>query len=73
MSDHPYEYDHHHNECARLPCPRCGVDPTTGNVNNDDRTIWNWSCSLCTECWTTYEADLPPEERELHLIEEAFP
>ena len=70
----PHEHDHNHDECLRLPCPRCGCDPITGQYVPENSSGWKrWSCSLCRECWLTYEADMHPSERELHLIEEHFP
>lgn len=69
----PNEYDHDHDTCASLPCPRCGCDPKTGLYVPDDFAVTQWSCSLCEPCWGTYEADMLPEERPMHVIEEHFP
>jgi len=73
MSHDKYSEDHDHDECLRLPCPRCGCDPVTGRYVPDDFSVKRWSCEMCQPCWTTYEADMEPHERELHLIEEHFP
>ena len=69
----PNEYDHNHDECNSLPCPRCGCDPVSGQYVPDDFAVKQWSCSMCHECWTTFEADMDPADRPLHLIEEHFP
>lgn len=73
MSHDPNEYDHEHDQCLYLPCPKCGMDPRTGQYRDDDFHVMRWSCSVCQPCWTTFEADMEPHERELHLIEEAYP
>lgn len=69
----PHDHDHDHDECLSLPCPRCGCDPKTGQYVEDTGGWKRFSCELCQPCWVTYDADLEPHERELHLIEEAWP
>lgn len=73
MSHDPNEYDHNHDDCLSLPCPRCGCDPATGKYVAADFKVKRWSCSLCEPCWSTFIGDMDPEDRPLHLIEEAFP
>lgn len=65
-------HDHNHEVCTRLPCPRCGIDPITGNYT-DYYSGKTWSCDLCEACDLAILPELQPHERPLHLIEEAFP
>jgi formate dehydrogenase maturation protein FdhE len=66
----PNEYDHQHEECERLPCPRCGCDPVTGLYVEEGFGMKRWSCSLCDKCWPCYEADMDPADRQTYVIEE---
>jgi ssDNA-binding Zn-finger/Zn-ribbon topoisomerase 1 len=69
----PNEHNHEHDACLTLPCPRCGCDPVTGEYVENDWAVKQWSCSMCPDCWISYEADMAPEDRPMHLIEEHFP
>lgn len=78
MLDRSVTYDHDHDKCVLKVCPRCGWDPLLnmgkGGIRQDTRFALSpalYSCSVCDACWVTYEADMTPEEREMHLIEEA--
>lgn len=74
-------FDHDHGKCVLKVCPRCGWDPMLnmgkGGVRQNTHVPLAehlYSCSICDECWATYEADMTPLERaeySPHVIEEA--